>query len=100
METYWNLEKTQELHRLFNEGESVESIAEVLERSTQSVRIKLAKEGLLKTVPKTKRIPKETLAENIVSMTGPLPNILKLNYNELQSILDALTLIRLENPLK
>lgn len=100
METYWNLEKTQELHNLFNKGESVESIAEVLERSTQSVRIKLSKEGLLKTVPKTKRIPKEVLAEKITDVTGPLPNILKLNYNELQSILDALTLIRLENPLK
>lgn len=100
METYWNLEKTQELHRLFNENHTIERIAEVLERSTQSVRIKLAKEGLLKTAPKTKRIPKETLAENIVSIVGPLPNILKLNYQELQSILDALTLIRLENPLK
>ena len=58
METYWNLEKTQHLHRLFNDNHTVEEISQLLSRSIQSVKIKLAKEGLLKTVPKTKRIPK------------------------------------------
>ena len=91
METYWNLEKTQELHNLFNSGRTVEEISEILNRSTQSIRIKLAKEGLLKSPPKLKRIPKETLAEKITDATGPLPNILKLNYSELESILSALT---------
>lgn len=90
METYWNLEKTQILHQLFNRGDSIEEIAEILERSTQSVRIKLAKEGLLKSSPKTKRIPKEVLAENITNIVGPLPNILKLNYGELEALLSVL----------
>jgi len=100
METYWNLEKTQELHRLFNDNHTIEEISETLNRSTQSIRIKLSKEGLLKSAPKLKRIPKETLAENITNIVGPLPNILKLNYSELESILDTLTFLRLENPLK
>jgi transposase-like protein len=90
METYWNLEKTQTLHQLFNNGDSIEEIASILERSTHSVRIKLAKEGLLKSTPITKRIPKETLALSIKSIVGPLPNILKLNYSELETLLSVL----------
>lgn len=90
METYWNLTKTQTLHQLFNKGVSIEEIAKTLERSTQSVRIKLAKEGLLKSTPKTKRIPKEVLAEKIESIVGSIPNILKLNYQELEALLSVL----------
>lgn len=94
----YTAEQTAAIVEAYNAGKTVESIAEMLGKSTRSIVAKLSREGVYKKkeyVTKTgeKAIKKDSLADEIGAILGmneaDIESLTKANKSALKMILDV-----------
>lgn len=108
---YWDIESTLKAIELYNNDFSIEEIAEALDRTSRSVIVKLAKEGVYNKPQNTKRLRKEEILWRIcvlLELKQSSLDTLKLGTHEqltlllssLQKALENHTWTLRYNPLK
>ena len=87
---YWDIETTLKAIELYNTGFSIEEIASALDRTSRSVIVKLAKEGVYNKPSNTKRLRKEEILSRIcvlLELENSSLDTLKLGTHEQLTLL-------------
>lgn len=94
MTTYWDISTTCTAIEMYKNGVSPEEIAERLNRTTRSVVVKLAKEGVYNKKESTTRLKKEDLVcavESLLNLdTGVLVSLKSGTHESLNALYNAL----------
>lgn len=92
---YWDIETTLKAIELYNNGFSIEEIAEALNRTSRSVIVKLAKEGVYSKPQNVKRLRKEEILEKICELLelekSSLDTLKLATHEQLTLLLTSLT---------
>lgn len=94
--TNYTPEQTQEIVALYNEGATIEMIAEKFSRSARSIIAKLSREGVYKSKAKAAGSKRVTKAEMIRSIEtslgfeeGSLSSLEKGSYEQIEAVANA-----------
>ena len=93
----YTAEQTKQIVEMYQQGSTVEQIAQMLEKSSRSIVAKLAREGVYKSKQKSTsvRVKKAELVDQIASKLGCAPEVVdsleKATHEALELLVESLS---------